>query len=312
MNLVTPRTKIRAEHHNSLVEEIRRITPIEGPLPPAQPSFRSPWQCSVVAGEVQGTWKVTLLAGFVNDAEAFIPYLEHGDARGWKKPIDFPTSLTHDGLCERSWRESIDPPYMPLTLADAQLILNDGKSKVYHAHVFLCALPISLVAGRVVPSLYRTFVGQLPTRSAYPYGLRELATITLTESLEDGTVTTSVNQREFSDLAAAPVEPVRLLPDYQPVEGSFGILGFGYADQFLQGSNIINDSLVNQINEALRNLQAGTSSVEFWSVGGSPDPSAVLSPFPQDWLIQFTSLGDQPDPKIPSPSSPSTSLESWT
>ena len=312
MNFVAPHTRIRAEHHNSLVEGIRRITPNEGPLPPAQAVIHYPWECSIAAGTLPNTWKVSLLAGFINDAEASVAYLEEGDARGWIKPIDFPASRTHGGICERIWRESIDPPYMPLKLSDAQLILNDGKHKVYLAHVFLCALPISIVAGRIVPSLYRTFVGQLPTRSTYPYGLRELATITLTESLADGSVTISINQREFSDIACTPVDPVKLIPTYQPVSSDFGFLGLGLASVAVDGLNIVSDEMVNEIDQALQNLQAGASSVEFWSVGGCPDFSKPLTAFPQDWLIQFTSLGDQPDPVIPPSTSPSTSLESWT
>ena len=36
----------------------------------------------------------------------------------------------------------------------------------------------------------------------------------------------------------------------------------------------------------------------------------TITPFPLDWLMKFTSLGNQPDPAVPDKNS--DSLETWT
>lgn len=278
MNMVLPGDEIRAADRNALLEEMKARTPREGPRP-AAPSPPHPWKCRLEPAELPRRWKVRMKAGFVDDREVPVAYLAENDPRGWKKPDTFPAARLHGGVCERSWREKEDPPYLLLDLKKDFLPVGDAarppffmtadawKKDLSMASVYLCARPLGLIAGRVLPARHRTWAGKMPSPlTAFPYGIRQLARVYVLSGKEESDAQAFVEQREFYDLHTAAVEPVKLLPDYQPINTSFGGIGFGFADAALAGFNIINDSLIRQVNEALSNLQVGSSTVEMWSV----------------------------------------------
>jgi len=156
------------------------------------------------------------------------------------------------------WRTQ---PATPFMTEDA------WKKDLFFASVYLSARPVNIIAGRVVPFRHRTWAGRMPSAlTAYPYGIRELARVYVLAGKQPDDATAYVQQREFYDLHTAPVEPVTLLPDYQPINVSFGGIGFGFADAALAGFNIVSDSLTRQVNEALATMKQASSTVEMWSV----------------------------------------------
>ena len=278
MRMVTPLDPIRAADRNALLLAMKERTPREGPRPVATAASH-PWKCRVEAGEKPRQWKLRMKAGFVDDREAPVAYLAEADPRGWKMPESFPAARLHGGVCERSWREKDDPPYLLLDLKRDFLPVADAarppffmtaeawKLDLSMCSVYLTARPVNLIAGRVLPARHRTWAGKMPSsRTAYPYGIRELARVYVLAGKEEADAAAFVQQREFYDLHSSPVEPIMFLPNYQPINTSFGGIGFGLADGALAGFNIVNDLLTRQVNEALANMAVGTSSVEMWSV----------------------------------------------
>jgi hypothetical protein len=269
---------IRAEDHNDLVRGLQRITYVEGPRPANVTPFPHPWKTRVEAGDKPGTWRVTMLAGFVNDIEATVAYLKLDDPRGWKKPDAYPTSRIVGDICERSWREPEDAPFLALdTAKDFVPVADTARPQAFRtadawekdllvASVYLYSRPVWAFLGHVLPARYRTWAGRKPARPAFPFGVRELARVYVLRGKEPDDQQAFVKQVEFWDLAAEPVEPVKLLPDYKPIGGGFSGIGFGFADAAIGGYNIVADSLTQQVNAALENIAAGTSSVEFWTV----------------------------------------------
>ncbi len=200
--------------------------------------------------------------GYVNDLEATVAYLTEGDPRGWTMPKDYPPSRIKGGIANRLWRETDQPPYLLLTsgvdftpVADSarpDIYQNEAawKKKLSVATIYLCALPLKL-SGRQTPTSYRTWGGRIPSQNPYPYGLRHLARVYLLEGEKPGDASATVEQLEFWPFQCAPVEPIKLLPDYQPI-------GDPTVDLF--------GSLFNQqINEALANNAQAASTVEFWT-----------------------------------------------
>ena len=278
MKMVLPHEVIRAIDRNELLSSMKSRTPREGPRPVA-PASPHPWKCRVEPAELPRQWKIRMQAGFVDDREVPVAYLAEQDPRGWKKPGTFPAARLHGGVCERSWREKEDAPYLLLDLKRDFLPVADGARPPFFmtasawekdlsmASVYLTARPVNLIAGRVLPARHRTWAGKLPSPlTAYPYGIRELARVYVLSGKEESDAQAFIQQREFYDLHTAPVEPVTLLPDYQPINTSFGGIGLGLADGALAGFNIVSDSLIRQVNEALANIQSATSTVEMWSV----------------------------------------------
>lgn len=278
MRYVTPHDPIRAAHRNELLSAMRERTPREGPRPAATlPSH--PWKCRVEAGDKPRQWKIRMKAGFVDDREVPVAYLAEADPRGWQKPDTFPAARLHGGVCERSWREKVDPPYLLLDFNRDFLPVTDSarppffmtasawERDLFMASVYLTARPVNLIAGRVLPARHRTWAGKMPSAmTAYPYGILQLARVYVLTGKEETDAQAFIQQREFYDLHTAPVEPITLLPDYQPINTSFGGIGLGLADGALAGFNIVSDAMTRQVNEALANMQATTSSVEMWSV----------------------------------------------
>ena len=279
MNTVTPGEFPRAEDFNGLVEELRRITPTEGPLPATSAPFPHPWKCSVAPGAKPGEWKLSMRPGWVNDIEVGVAYLTENDPRQWQMPKDFPASRIHNGVAERSWRDPVDPPYILLTAAKDFTPVADGArppafcteaawlKNLSIARVFLSARPFGIINNRVVPSLYRTWAGTMPDPlTSYPYGIRELARIYLLSGPQPDDAQVFIQHREFWNLWAVPVDPITLFPSTNPINVSFGGYGFGLLDGGISGINIISDEMVNEVNAALANIGQSTSSVEFWSV----------------------------------------------
>lgn len=266
---VQPGDPITAEDRNALLDDIRRITPVETPLPKASTSFSHPWQCGVDQGSKAGQWNVTMRPGWVNDTEARVAYLTDGDPRGWNMPANYPAALIQNGIAERSWRETDQPPFLLLADDDFSPVADSARPPCYQtaeawtksltmASVFVCALPIQIVGNRIVKPMYRTWAGKIPSQDPFPYGLREVARVYLLTGQSAGDVAADVLQLEFWNLACVPVDPVTLLPNYQPT-------GDGMMDSILGSSALIGQSLTDSINEALANIGQSTSSVEFWN-----------------------------------------------
>lgn len=279
MRTVNPGDAIRAEDRNEMIRALRAATPQEGPRPLASSASPHPWKCSVETAATPGQWRVRLQAGFVDDKEASVAYLAENDPRGWKMPYTFAAARLHAGVCERSWREKNDPPFLLVELSrDFSKVVDAARhpffmtadaweKDLYLASVFLCARPLNLIAGRVLPPRHRTWAGKMPSAlTAYPYGIRELARLYVLSGSDPTDAEIFVQQREFYDLHSAPVEPVSLLPDYKPITTSFGGIGLGFADAALDAYNTMGAALTDQVNEALKNMQAATSTVEMWSV----------------------------------------------
>lgn len=279
MRTVEPSEPIRAEDRNDLVRALRARTPRQGALPRTIMPVKHPWRCTLQSGALPRQWRLTMKSGFVDDVEATVAYLAENDPRGWKMPENFPASRIHHGVCERSWREKLDAPYLSLDLSRDFLPVPDAarpaffmteaawEKDLWMASVFLCARPINLIAGRTLPPRHRTWAGKMPSAfTAYPYGIRELARVYVLAGSSPEDAEAHLQHREFYDLHTAAVEPVSLLPDYKPINTNFGGIGLGFADAALDGFNIVADSLTRQVNEALQNLRAGSSTVEMWSV----------------------------------------------
>lgn len=271
--------EIRAEDHNALVRGLAGITYVEGQKPTGVIPYPHPWKTRVQAGDEPGSWRVRMLAGYVNDVEATVAYLQTGDQRGWKMPDDFPASRRIGEICERSWREQGEqaPVLMLHTKSDFIPVGDDARPSAFRteeawkkellvASVYVYARPLGVFMARVLPARYRTWAGKLP-RAAYPHGVRELAKVYVLRGEDERDQLAFVKQEEFWDLAAEPVDPIKLLPDYVPYPGgSMGGIGLGFGDAALAGFNIVADSVTKQVNAALENIAAATASVEFWSV----------------------------------------------
>ncbi len=284
MNEVHIDDDIRAEDHNALARGLRGITYVEGPRPDAAAPYPHPWRTRVVADESgeAGKWKVTMVAGFVNDVEASVAYLKAGDPRGWEMPDGYPASRISGEVCERSWREADGPeahPYLALdTEEDFVAVADAARPQAFRtaeawekdllvASVYLSARPRGIFMTRRIPARYRTWAGKMPSRTpSSMLATRELAKVYVLKGDDPADQQAFVKQEEFWDLAAAGVEPVKLLPDYKPIGGSFGGIGLGFADAALGGYNMMGDAITDQVNAALAQIGWQTNSVEFWSV----------------------------------------------
>jgi len=270
---------IRAEDHNDLVRGLQQITYVEGPLPAAALPYPHPWKTRVTVGTKVGTWRVTMLPGYVNDNEATVGYLKTDDVRGWKMPETYPVSRISGTVCERSWREKDQPPFLALdTETDFSAVADGARPQAFRtadawekdlvvASVYLYSRPTWAFAGHVLPARYRTWAGRLPVRPAFPFGVRELARVYVLKGTAPDDQQAFVKQMEFWDLAAETVEPVKLLPYYVPTGGSLDAIGasvgIGLIGSALDaGGSMLTDS----INAAFANIATETSSVEFWTV----------------------------------------------
>ena len=270
---------IRAEDHNDLVRGLQQITYVEG-LPPADVlPFPHPWKTRVEVGTKVGTWRVTMLPGYVNDNEATVAYLKVDDARGWTTPDDFPEARTVGGVCERSWREKDQPPFLALDTETDFIAVADGErpqafrtadaweKDLVVASVYLYSRPAWAFAGRVMTARYRTWAGRLPVRPVFPFGVRELARVYVLKGTAPDDQQAFVKQLEFWDLESAPVEPVKLLPDYVPSGGSLDAIGASVGIGMIGSAlDAVGSMLTDSINAALANIATETSSVEFWTV----------------------------------------------
>ena len=275
---VKPRMGISAEKHNALVAAVRSITPLEGSRVLAPVPYNHPWRTHCVAGDKPGTWQVSMVAGFVNDLEATVGYLKTDDARGWKMPENYPTSRISGTICDRSWRETDQPPFLALdtetdfvAVADAarpQAFRTEAawKKELLVASVYLYSRPTWAFAGHVLTARYRTWAGRLPVRPAFPFGVRELARVYVLKGTAPTDQEASVHQLEFWDLAAETVEPVKLLPDYVPTGGSLDAIGASVGLGMIGSAlDAVGSMLTDSINAALANIATETSSVEFWT-----------------------------------------------
>jgi len=277
-----PGDDVTAADHNDLVNELRRRTLVEGPRTASAVPHPHPWRTRVVADESgqSGKWKATMVAGFVNDVEASVAYLKAGDPRAWTMPDDYPASRIAGDVCERSWRESGEAaPFISLdTEEDFVAVADAGRPQAFRtaeawekdlfvASVYLYARPRGIFMARTLPSRYRTWAGKMPARTpSSMLATRELAKIYVLRGSDPADQQAFVKQEEFWDLFAAGVEPVKLLPDYKPIGGSFGGIGLGFADAALGTFNFFGDFITDQVNAALTQIGWQTNSVEFWTV----------------------------------------------
>ncbi len=273
---------VTAADHNDLVNELRRRTLVEGPRTASAAPYPHPWRTRVVADESgqSGKWRATMVAGFVNDVEASVAYLKTGDPRDWTMPDDYPASRIVGDVCERSWRESGEAaPFISLdTEEDFIAVADAGRPQAFRtadawekellvASVYLYARPRGIFMARTLPARYRTWAGKMPSRIASStLATRELAKIYVLRGSDPTDQQAFVKQEEFWDLFAAGVEPVKLLPDYKPIDGSFGGIGLGFADAALGTFNFFGDFITDQVNAALAQIGWQTNSVEFWTV----------------------------------------------
>jgi hypothetical protein len=268
---------IRAEDHNELVRGLREITFQEGFMSVRPRPMPHPWKTRVEAGAKEGEWRVTMLRGYVNDIEATVAYALVDDPRGWTKPDTFPEARIKSGIAERSWREPKDAPWLLLRQPEDFVTVADGarprafrtkeawEKTLLAASVYLYSRPAWAFPGRTLPARYRTWAGRMPQKPLYPFGVRELATVYILQGEEPGDVESFVQQKEFWDLAAEPVDPIKLLPAYVPLPGGFAI-GGGLLDAGLAGFNAVAESMTAQINAALANISGEIATVEWWSV----------------------------------------------
>ena len=277
-----PGDEVLAADHNELVNELRRRTLVEGPRTFAPAPYPHPWRTRCVADDSgdSGKWKVTMLAGFVNDVEASVAYFKTGDPRTWVMPDEYPASRISGDICERSWRESgDDAPFLTLhTASDFVPVADAARPQAFRtaeawekdlvvASVYLYARPLGIFMTRTLPDRYRTWAGKMPSRTTSSMlATRELAKVYVLKGSDPADQQAFVKQEEFWDLAAAGVEPVKLLPNYKPIGGGFGGIGLGFADAALGAFNSFGDFLTNQVNAALAQIGQQTNSVEFWTV----------------------------------------------
>lgn len=282
MKAVQTGDDIRAEDHNDLVRGLRGITYVEGIRTGEAMPYPHPWRTRCVPDDSgqPGKWKVTLVAGFVNDVEASVAYLKVGDPRGWTMPADYPASRIGVDVCERSWRESGEQaPFISLDTDEDFVAVADAarpqafrtaeawEKDLFVASVYLYARPRGIFMARTLPSRYRTWAGKMPSRIASStLATRELAKIYMLRGSDPTDQQAFVKQEEFWDLFAAGVEPVKLLPDYKPIDGGFGGIGLGFADAALGTFNFFGDFITDQVNAALAQIGWQTNSVEFWTV----------------------------------------------
>jgi len=279
---VKQRMPISAEKHNGVVDEIRSRTPLEGPRTASAAPYPHPWRTRCVADESgqPGKWRVTIVAGFVNDVEASVAYFKVGDPRGWTMPEDYPASRISGDICERSWRESGEeaPVLLLDTEVDFSTVADAARPQAFRtadawekdllvASVYLYARPRGIFMSRPLPARYRTWAGKMPsTATSSTLATRELARIYVLRGSDPTDQQAFVKQMEFWDLAAAGVEPVKLLPDFKPIGSGIGGMGLGFADAALGAYNFFGDFITDQVNAALAQIGWQTNSVEFWSV----------------------------------------------
>jgi len=264
-----------------MLDEIAAITPRENLPPRRRPAMPCKWQCSVGAGATQGDYRVFIRSGLINDSEPTIAYLTEHDDRGWVMPKDYPKARISQGIAERSLREPLDPPYLLVSSDQDFVSVPDGSRPLtfqtkeawakglLSCSIYLSARKVSIINNRIVPTQYRLWAGQMPSTPTYPYGERELARLYLLQGTKPDDQQIFILQLEFHDLMSAPVDPVTLLPDYQPINladlGAGAFLGLGLAAGAVTGINIVEQELTNEVNQALQNLTSA-STVEFWTV----------------------------------------------
>lgn len=272
---ILPGEDILAEHYNALLAEAARAQVVEGPLPVSRGVDDHPWRVRVAAGPEEKTWTVRMTAGFVQDTEATVAYRRTDDPRGWEMPEGYPASKVIGDVVERSWREAQAPElrleserdFVAATVRPRALRgAADIEKEVLRASVYVSTRLVGWLAGRTLPARFRTWAGRLPSASASAVrDVREIARLWLLRDA-DGGEEVRVEQLEYFDLWAAGVEPVKLLPDYRPLVGSFGGIGLGFADGALDAFNIGANMLTQAVNAALANIAADINSVEYWSV----------------------------------------------
>jgi len=279
---VFPGDLITADGHNALLEDIGSLSVRQNRPPrPPRPQTHA-WQCSVGAGATQGDCRVFIRTGLINDNEPTIAYLTEHDDRGWVMPKDYPKTRISNGIAERSLREPLDPPYLLVSsdqdfvaVPDASRPLTFQTTEAWAKDLLSCSITlsarkVSIINNRIVPTQYRLWAGQMPSTPTYPYGERDLARLYLLQGKKPEDQQLFIHQLEFHDLMSAPVDPVTLLPDYQPLDladlGAGAFLGLGLVAGAVSGINIVEQELTNQVNQALMNLQTSASSVEFWTV----------------------------------------------
>ena len=274
---VKPGQRIASEDRNALVDALKSTLLEESNFPPNPRDEPHPWKVFVDQAARTGPWKIYLRAGFVNDTEAFVPYLATGDARGWTMPEGFPSSRRHGRICDRSWRETKEQPFFLASLDDMDAVPDGSRpdffcteqeweKDLFVTSVWLSASPVKMLAGIPVPPFYRTFLGRFDSTPSYPYGTRELARIYASVTKERANVSLFVDQLEYYDLAVVAVEPARVLVDYNPVETDYGIIGGGFATSFADDVNATGKMLADQVNAATQAISSNNNTVEWWSL----------------------------------------------
>lgn len=267
---------VAAQDHNDLVNGLRGITYVMGHRSEAVLPLPHPWRTRVSAMEEPGKWRVTMLAGFVNDVEATVAYLTQDDPRGWTAPAGYP--WVSGGVADRSWREVEDAPFLVVDEErDFTRVAHAARPGAFRteeamakellvASVFVSARLAGLIAGRMAVPRYRTWAGRFPSFAGRDVlGVREVARIYVLRD-EEGVAEGHVQQREFYDLVAQGVEPVKLLPGAAHIPDVFGGFGLGLAAGGVAAFNASSDAILTIVNGALGNLQDQTSTVEWWSV----------------------------------------------